>query len=258
LERVAIWPVFLDRTMHEDMGVLFAGGDTVSWDVILVDGEADGWPRDRLIETEVRIDGRPAYALHGLLATTPELAVCWQGKEPVGSAFTIRAGLAVDLFNPPFRSTTTDRRATNPTVARPQARRPGRRAGPWVPRRARGAFSRDPTFPEPRHGHGSRWPAGRAGVTRRIPLVAAPPLRRPPSGVAASGGACVEPATDLHDRVSAEAGTSCGSSWVCASVIGSSLIGGPRCDLGVRLLGEHAAFPLLIWAVPFGNGRVRG
>jgi hypothetical protein len=39
---VATWPVFLDRTMHEDMGVLFGVGETVSWDVILVNGEAEG------------------------------------------------------------------------------------------------------------------------------------------------------------------------------------------------------------------------
>ena len=36
---MAIWPVYLWRFMHEDMGRLFAIGVVVSWDVLLVDAE---------------------------------------------------------------------------------------------------------------------------------------------------------------------------------------------------------------------------
>jgi hypothetical protein len=93
--------------MHEDIGHLFSIGAVVSWDVVLVDGAAEGWPGDVLVATEAVIEERPAFALHGSLARTPRLSACWRGEDPVGSRFDIRAGLLVDLFNPPFRSTAT-------------------------------------------------------------------------------------------------------------------------------------------------------
>ena len=93
--------------MHEDIGHLFSIGAVVSWDVVLVDGAAEGWPGDVLVDTEVVIEERPAFALHGSLARTPRLSACWRGEDPVGSRFDIRAGLLVDLFNPLFRSTVT-------------------------------------------------------------------------------------------------------------------------------------------------------
>jgi hypothetical protein len=104
---VAVWPVFLWRKMHEDQGHLFAIGADVSWDVLLVDGAAEGWPGDVLVDTEVVIEQRPAFALHGSLARTPQLSACWRGADPVGSRFDLRAGLLADLFNPPFLSTVT-------------------------------------------------------------------------------------------------------------------------------------------------------
>jgi hypothetical protein len=104
---VAIWPVFLWRAMHEDMGRLFAIGAVVSWDVLLVDGRAEGWPDDVLVDTQVAIEPRPTFARHGSLGRTPQLSACWSGDEPVGSELRIRAGLRADLFNPPFLSTVT-------------------------------------------------------------------------------------------------------------------------------------------------------
>ncbi|MGO9971564.1 MAG: DUF6578 domain-containing protein [Solirubrobacteraceae bacterium] len=131
---VAIWAVFLDRTMHEDTGRLFAVGERVSWDVVLVDGVAQDWPRDVLVDIDVRIDARPTFALHGSLATTPQLAACWRGIEPIGSEFRIRAGLCVDLFNPPFRSTATGSVTRIETVQRgmdQDARGVWNPVGPW-------------------------------------------------------------------------------------------------------------------------------
>ena len=104
---MAIWPVFLWRAMHEDMGRLFAIGAVVSWDVLLVDGRAEGWPDDVLVDTQVVIEERPTFARHGSLGRTPELSACWSGEEPVGSQLRIRAGLVADLFNPPFLSSVT-------------------------------------------------------------------------------------------------------------------------------------------------------
>jgi hypothetical protein len=104
---VAVWPVFLWRHMHEDAGRAFSVGQTVSWDVLLVDGEALGWPGEVLIETSVVIEPRPAFALHGSLARTPDISACWRGEEPVGTEFQIRAGLVADLLNLPFFSTVT-------------------------------------------------------------------------------------------------------------------------------------------------------
>ncbi len=54
-----IGPVFVSRAMHEDIGQLFAVGDTASWDVGLVDGEADGWPAEALINSTVVIGPFP-------------------------------------------------------------------------------------------------------------------------------------------------------------------------------------------------------
>jgi hypothetical protein len=68
---------------------------------------AEGWPGDVLVDTEVFIAQRPAFALHGSLARTPQLSACWRGEDPVGSRFSLRAGLPADLFNPPFLSTVT-------------------------------------------------------------------------------------------------------------------------------------------------------
>jgi hypothetical protein len=127
---VTIWPVFLDRTMHEDTGSLFSVADTVSWDVILVDAEAEGWPAGRLVETDVRIEARPDFAVRGVLARTSELAVCWRGQDVVGSEFWIQAGLSVDLFNPPFRSTVTGLVTSIETVRSQMAQD---RRGVWNP-----------------------------------------------------------------------------------------------------------------------------
>lgn len=104
---MAIWPVFLCRFMHEDMGRLFAIGAVVSWDVLLVDGEREGWPDDVLMDTQAVIEERPTFARRGSLARAPQLAACWSGDEPVGSRLRIRAGLRADLFNPPFLTPVT-------------------------------------------------------------------------------------------------------------------------------------------------------
>ena len=104
---MAIWPVYLWRFMHEDTGRLFAIGAVVSWDVLLVDGGAEGWPDDVLVDTQVVIEERPTFARRGSLARTPQLSACWGGEEPLGSHLRIRAGLQADLFNPPFLSAVT-------------------------------------------------------------------------------------------------------------------------------------------------------
>ncbi len=116
--------------MHEDTGALFSVAHTVSWDVILVDGAAEGWPADRLVETDVRIEARPDFAVRGMLARTSELAVCWRGQDAVRSEFRIQAGLSVDLFNPPFRSTVTGLVTSIATVRSQMAQD---RRGVWNP-----------------------------------------------------------------------------------------------------------------------------
>ncbi len=131
---VAVWPVYLWRRMHEDMGGLFAVGDVVSWDVILIDGEAEGWPSDVLVDTSVVIEERPEFALRGSLARTPQLSACWEGDAPVGSEFRIRAGLRADLLNPPFPSTVTGVVQRIQIVTRPMTQHEGglrNRAGEW-------------------------------------------------------------------------------------------------------------------------------
>lgn len=104
---MGLWPVFLWRYMYEDSPQRFGVGDEICWDVVLVDGEAGGWPAGVLVDTTVCIEGPPPGASHGAVARTPELDACWRGRSPAGSEFGVRAGLEADWFNPPFRSALT-------------------------------------------------------------------------------------------------------------------------------------------------------
>lgn len=104
---MGLWPVFIWRYMYEDSPQRFGIGDEICWDVILIDGEAEGWPPEVLVDTTVSIEDPPQGALSGALAQTPELVACWRGMSPIGSKFRIRAGLNADWFNPPFHTTVT-------------------------------------------------------------------------------------------------------------------------------------------------------
>jgi hypothetical protein len=97
-----MWPVFLSRVMYNDDPVTLRPGAGVSWNVSLVDGEAEGWPADVLIDAFVEIEEPPEGATRGLVARTPDVVAAWGGRSPVGSRFHIRAGLEADWFNPPF------------------------------------------------------------------------------------------------------------------------------------------------------------
>ena len=116
--------------MHEDMGRPFAIGLVVSWDVLLVDAGAEGWPDDVLIDTHVVIEERPTFARGGSLARTPQLSACRSGEQPVGSHLRIRAGLRADLFNLPFLSTVTGVVQRIQIVTR---RMSADRRGVWIP-----------------------------------------------------------------------------------------------------------------------------
>jgi hypothetical protein len=104
---VTRWPIFLWRFMYDDAPVPLAAGDEISWNVMLVDGEAEGWPGHVLVDTVVQLDDPPPGVRRGPIARTPELSVRWGGSSPVGSRFRIRAGLAADWLNPPYRSVVT-------------------------------------------------------------------------------------------------------------------------------------------------------
>jgi hypothetical protein len=99
---MARWPVFVWRAMHEDRGCALRLRQEVTWDVLMVDGVAAGWPDELLVERDVEIvaledRGRPA-----LIARTDDLVVCWGGASPAGSRFRINASLTADFFNPPI------------------------------------------------------------------------------------------------------------------------------------------------------------
>jgi hypothetical protein len=40
--------------MYNDTPVSLAVGDEISWNVMLVDGEAEGWPANVLVDTSVQ------------------------------------------------------------------------------------------------------------------------------------------------------------------------------------------------------------
>jgi hypothetical protein len=88
--------------MHEDAGLPVHLNQTVTWDVLMVDGAANGWPTELLVETDVEIIALDDAARPSLLARTPGLAVCWGGASPAESHFRISAGLVADFFNPPI------------------------------------------------------------------------------------------------------------------------------------------------------------
>jgi hypothetical protein len=91
--------------MYLDQPVVLRPGDEIAWNITLVDGEADGWPAQLLVDTAVEIEDPPAGVRSGLVARTPDFAAVWGGRSPVGSRFRIRAGLEGDWFNPPFQAT---------------------------------------------------------------------------------------------------------------------------------------------------------
>lgn len=88
--------------MHEDAGGSLQLGQAVRWDVLMIDGIANGWPAEFLVETDVEIVAREDLARATLVAHTHDLVVCWGGASPVGSRFRISAGLTADFFNPPI------------------------------------------------------------------------------------------------------------------------------------------------------------
>jgi hypothetical protein len=101
---VADWPVFLSGSMHHDIGDLFSVGDTMSWDVELVDGRAAGWPEHVLADVMVTIRARPGWARRGAIAEAGGIQACWRGPESPGTMLPLRAGLVADVWNPPFRA----------------------------------------------------------------------------------------------------------------------------------------------------------
>ncbi len=93
--------------MHHDLGDLFAVGDTMSWDVELIDGRAAGWPEHVLADVMVTIRPRPCWALRGAIADAGGIQACWAGPEPPGTMLALSAGLVADVWNPPFRANVT-------------------------------------------------------------------------------------------------------------------------------------------------------
>jgi hypothetical protein len=131
---VGDWPVFLSSAMHHDLGDLFAVGDTRSWDVELIDGQAAGWPEQVLAAVMVTIGAAPSFAHRGAIADAGDLRACWQGPEPPGSTLALRAGLVADVWNPPFRAQVSGLVHRIRTVAYGRVDREGVLvpAGPWV------------------------------------------------------------------------------------------------------------------------------
>jgi hypothetical protein len=131
---VADWPVFLWSSMHRDSGDLFAVGDTMSWDVELIDGHAAGWPEHVLADVMVTIRPRPSWSLRGAIADAGGIQACWRGPEPPGTALPLSAGLVADVWNPPFRAVATGVVRRIRTVAYARSERGGvlLPTGPWM------------------------------------------------------------------------------------------------------------------------------
>lgn len=107
------------RPMHEDAGRALHLGQAVTWDVVMVDGVAAGWPAEFLVEADVEIVALEDLARTALVARTDDFVVCWGGASPAGSRFRISACLTADFFNPPI-STPVDGIVRSIYVAIPQ------------------------------------------------------------------------------------------------------------------------------------------
>lgn len=123
---VADWPVFLCSAMHHDVGDLFAVGDTMSWDVVLIDALAAGWPEHVLVDVMATIHPRPRWAHRAAIADAAGIRACWRGSEPPGTTLALGAGLVADVWNPPFRSRITGAVRRIRTVAQ------ARSNAPWI------------------------------------------------------------------------------------------------------------------------------
>lgn len=97
--------MFLPIGMYQDHGNQFAAGDVIAWEVLLVDGEQQGWPTERLVDSAARIVPGPVWAVGGSLADIGAVRACWCGPEPVGSVVVLKAGLVADFWNPPIPTT---------------------------------------------------------------------------------------------------------------------------------------------------------
>jgi hypothetical protein len=131
---VADWPVFLSSSMHHDIGDLFAVGDTMAWNVELIDGFAAGWPEQVLADVMVTIRLRPDWALSGAIADGGGIQACWRGPEPPGTVLALSAGLVADVWNPPFPANVSGvvRRIRTVTYARAERDGVLLPFGPWV------------------------------------------------------------------------------------------------------------------------------
>jgi hypothetical protein len=112
----------------------FAVGDTMSWDVELIDGRTAGWPEYVLADVMVTIRPRPGWALRGAIADAGGIQACWRGPEPPGTVLPLSAGLVADVWNPPFRANVTGVVRRIRTVAYARSERDGvlLPSGPWV------------------------------------------------------------------------------------------------------------------------------
>lgn len=120
--------------MHHDIGDLFAVGDTMSWNVELIDGHAAGWPEHVLADMMVTIRSRPDWALSGAIADAGGIQACWRGPERPGTALALSAGLAADVWNPPFPANVSGvvRRIRTVAYALADRERVLLPSGPWV------------------------------------------------------------------------------------------------------------------------------
>ncbi len=84
--------------MHHDIGDLFAVGDTMSWNVELIDGRAAGWPEHVLVDAMVTIRPRPGWAHRGAIAVGGGIQACWRVPESPGTVLPLSAGLVADVW----------------------------------------------------------------------------------------------------------------------------------------------------------------
>jgi hypothetical protein len=102
---MAVWPVYIWGPMFEEDALEFSIGQDVAWIVELVDGGAQGWPDDVLVDTTVTIERPPSEARRRALGKTADFRVLWEGDEPAGTTLRLRTGLSAEWIMPAFRTT---------------------------------------------------------------------------------------------------------------------------------------------------------
>ena len=90
--------MFIDSWQQECCGQPFGLGDRIEWTVGLIDGRAQGWPDELLVDVRavVREHPDPGPGIDGSIVVAGDVQAWWDGPQPPGSSIELRGLLRED------------------------------------------------------------------------------------------------------------------------------------------------------------------